>query len=413
MTDPVPGRLDDDSSPLRRVVSLPVLTFYGLGNILGAGIYVLVGKVAGVAGMFAPWAFIGASLVALFSAMTYAELTARYPYSAGPAVYVAEGLRSRILPRVVGMLVALSGCVSAATLTRGFYGYFTEFIVVPEWLSSVVLIALLGALVAWGISQSTRTAALLTWVELAGLVLVVWVAREAYATLPERIDEMIPPASFSSVALIAPAAFLAFYAFLGFEDIVNIAEEVDRPQRNLPLAIGFALILSTLFYLLVSVVAVLAIEPSRLAASDAPLLMLYSESGGAHVWLFGLIGIAAVVNGIVIQMIMVSRIFYGMACNRWLPRGLARVSPGTRTPLRATLVMLMLVLVLAILLPLQQLAAMTSLLILCVFALVNSALIAIKLREVMPPRSIQFPLWIPVAGLLTALGLVAAWFGLS
>jgi len=393
---------------LKRSVGLVTLTFYGLGNILGAGIYVLIGSMAAHAGMATPVAFIVAAVVAAFSVLTYSELASRFPLSAGEAVYVQEGLQSTALSRMVGLLVALAGMVSAATVTRGFYGYLGVFVDLPMAWVIVVLVATIGLLAIWGISQSTAAAAFLTLLEIGGLLLVIWAGREALTDLPQRLPELIPDAGLSAWQAILPAAFLAFFAFIGFEDMVNIAEEVKNPSRNLPLAILAALLIASVFYLMVSLVAVLAVPPTELAASEAPLALVFERSTGSQAGLLSLVGMLAVINGALIQMIMASRIFYGMARRGMLWPRLASVNPRTRTPVAATLLVIGIVLALALWFPLQGLAAATSFLILAVFALVNASLIAIKRRDRVATNRPCYPMWVPVAGLLSSIGLALA-----
>jgi len=164
---------------LKRALNLAFLTFYGLGTILGAGIYVLVGKVAGIAGLYAPVAFLVAAVVAAMTALSYAELASRFPRSAGEAIYVQEGFGVRALSIVVGLLLVLSGLVSSATLANGFVGYFEVFVDAPRWLVITLLVAALSALAVWGIAASAIAAAVATLIEIAGLVLIVAVSTAA------------------------------------------------------------------------------------------------------------------------------------------------------------------------------------------------------------------------------------------
>jgi len=304
---------------LKRGLSLWLLLFYGLGNILGAGIYVLVGKVAGSAGLFAPAAFFVAALVATFTALSYAELVARYPLSAGEAVYVQKGLGLPALSVMVGLLIVLMGAVSAATIARGFIGYLGILIELPDAVAITLLVVVLGATAIWGIVESVSIAALVTLIELLGLGLVLAVAGDSLFSIPERLPELIPPMDPVIWQGILFGAFLAFYAFVGFEDMVNVAEEVRNPVRNVPLAILLALGITTLLYAAVSLTAVLTVPPEQLAVSDAPLAMVYQQATGREPIALGIIGIFAVVNGALIQIIMGSRILYGMSRQGWLP----------------------------------------------------------------------------------------------
>jgi len=396
----------NQATQLKRSLSLWLILFYGLGNILGAGIYVLVGKVAGSAGLFAPAAFFVASLVAAFTALSYAELVARYPLSAGEAVYVQKGLGLPALSVVVGLLIVLMGAVSAATIARGFVGYLDVLIELPDAVAITLLVAVLGATATWGIVESVRIAALVTLIELLGLGLVLAVAGHNLASIPERLPELIPPMDPVIWQGILFGAFLAFYAFIGFEDMVNVAEEVRNPERNLPLAILLALGITTLLYAAVSLTAVLTVAPEQLSASDAPLATVYEHATGRKPVVLSIISIFAVVNGALIQIIMGSRILYGMSRQGWLPPLFGRVWSKTRTPVVATIATAGVVLVLALWLPLVTLAKSTSFLVLIVFSLVNLSLLRIKRRDPHPQGLRVIPRWVPAGGIIVSLGLL-------
>ncbi len=391
---------------LKRGLSLWLLVFYGLGNILGAGIYVLVGKVAGSAGLFAPIAFFVASLVAAFTALTYAELVARYPLSAGEAVYVQKGLRLPALSVVVGLLIVLMGSVSAATIARGFIGYLDILIELPDAVAMTLLVFVLGATAIWGIIESVTIAALVTLIELLGLGLVLAVAGDNLFTIPDRLPELLPPMDPVIWQGIMLGAFLAFYAFVGFEDMVNVAEEVRNPVRNVPLAILLALGITTLLYAAVSLAAILTVAPEQLAASNAPLATVYQQATGSKPVVLSIISIFAVVNGALIQIIMSSRILYGMSRQGWLPALFGRVWSKTQTPVAATIAAAGTVLVLALWLPLVTLARSTSFLVLIVFTLMNLSLLRIKLRDPHPEGIRVVPRWIPAGGIIASLGLL-------
>jgi amino acid transporter len=391
---------------LKRGLSLWLLVFYGLGNILGAGIYVLVGKVAGSAGLFAPAAFFVASLVAAFTALSYAELVARYPLSAGEAVYVQKGLGLPALSVMVGLLIVLMGAVSAATIARGFVGYLDILIEVPDAVAITLLVLVLGMTASWGIVESVSIAALVTLIELLGLAMVLAVAGDNLLTIPERLPELIPPMNPVIWQGILFGAFLAFYAFVGFEDMVNVAEEVRNPVRNVPLAILLALAITTLLYAAVSLTAVLTVAPQQLAASDAPLATVYQQATGNKPVTLSIISIFAVVNGALIQIIMGSRILYGMSRQGWLPPLFGRVWRKTQTPVAATIATAGLVLVLALWLPLVTLARSTSFLVLLIFSLMNLSLLRIKWRDPRPEGLWVIPQWVPAGGIIASLGLL-------
>ena len=393
-------------SKLKRTIGLPLLLFFGLGNILGAGIYVLVGKVAGEAAMYTPLAFLVASIVAGFSAFSYSELSARYPLSAGEAIYIEEGFHLTSLSRLTGLLIAFAGMVSAATISRGFYGYFSSFVQAPELLVIAGIILLLGLLAIWGISQSVSIVAGLTVIEIAGLLLIIWAGKNYFGDIPTHIDLLLPPLESFAWNGIFLGAFLAFFAFIGFEDMVNIAEEVKHPERTLPAAILLALLIATIMYASVSLIAVLSLDTVSLYESKAPLADILSTTSNIDPKIISIIGMFAIVNGALIQIIMASRIFYGMANKGWLWKGLAQISSKTHTPVKATWLVIIIVLSLALWFPLESLAKGTSFLVLLVFSLVNAALVAIKHKQPTAEDIFQVSVWVPITGFICSISLL-------
>jgi amino acid transporter len=399
--------LADDRPQLRRSLTLNLVTFYGLGNILGAGIYVLVGKVAGAAGYQAPLAFIVAASIAALTAFTFAELSSRFPVSAGESVYVHEGFHQRWLSQLVGLLIVMTGVVSAATIARGFVGYLNVFIDLPPWLAIILLMSSLCLIAIWGIMESVRVAALFTLVEIAGLLLLLYVTAPQFAELPTRIPEFMPGTDFTLWPGVFAGAFLAFYAFVGFEDMVNVAEEVKNPERNLPRAILLALGISSVLYIAIAIAVLLVLTPQQLASSDAPLASVYQSVTGNTPLAISIIAIFAVINGALIQLIMASRVCYGMANKQWLPAFFGKISTRTQTPVIATVIIALIVIILALWFPIEGLARATSFFLLIIFSLVNVSLWRIKRRKIeTPERVFEIPLWVPIAGFLAALTLL-------
>jgi amino acid transporter len=387
---------------LKRSLTVSLVTFYGVGTILGAGIYALVGKVAGYAGMYTPIAFILALILAAFSALSYAEFSSRFPLSAGEAVYIYKGLNSRALSVFVGICICLASVTSVATLLLGVVGYLSVFIVFSDLLIIVCMGLLIGLIVSWGISESVILATIMTLIGMAGLMLIIWVARDSLNLLPTRLHEMTPAFKFSVWEGILLGSFIAFYAFLGFEDIVTVAEEVRNPQRNLPIAIILALVITTLFYIGISVVCVLSIPPVQLAQSDAPLAMLYSNITGHSPIAITLISLASIFNGALIQVIKTSRILYGMSRQSWLPSWLGKVNARTNTPVYATFFATGSVMLFALYLPLLDLVKLSSFITLFVFALINFSLWRLKVREPIVEGIFTIPCWIPVVGFFSS-----------
>ena len=399
---------------LKRNVTLPMLILFGLGNIFGAGIYVLIGKMAGIAGVYIPLSFLMASIVVFFTALAYAELSARYPVSAGEAVYINAGFKSPVLSTVVGLTIALTGLLSSATILHGFHGYLSTFIHTPEIVTTLILVILLSAVAIWGISKSITVTALLTLVETFGLSMIIYVGIEYVSFDSQTLKSFLPSMDLSVLNSIILGAFLAFYAFMGFEDMVNIAEEVKGPTRTMPKAIIATLIIATFFYVSIALISVSIVPAEELAHSTAPLAKVYESATHSNASILSIIAMFAVINGALIQIIMVSRIFYGMSREGWLPKFLGVVHPKTSTPINATLLAGLLVFVLAAILPLLTLAQSASFLIFIVFTIVNISLVLIKLKDPHPPGIRTYPLFIPVIAIIlniTMLGFQALSIG--
>jgi amino acid transporter len=383
---------------------------------VGGGFYALVGKVAGESGMAAPISFLTAAVVAAFSALSFGELSARYPVSAGESHYVHQAFGRHWLSICVGWLVIATGIVSAAMLANAFVGFLQDVIAIPSFAGVVLMVVVLGAVAIWGIRESAALAVAITFIEVGGLIFVVFAGRFHLATLPERWHELVPAVGWSPWPGILVGAFLAFYSLIGFEDMVNVAEEVRNPRRNLPRAILIALGITTILYVSVTTVAVLAIPPASLAESRTPLAAVLRQSGYESTLAMSVISMLAGINGALVQIIMASRIVYGMARKEMAPSYFESVATSTRTPVRATVLIIGLVLVFALWLPLLALARLTSAIILIVFAMVNLSLIRIKRQA--PPVAADiptWPIWVPAAGFVLSLAFVGVqlWASLS
>ncbi|MFT6153456.1 MAG: amino acid transporter [Bermanella sp.] len=400
------------SNPLKRTLGFPILTLYGLGTILGAGIYVLIGKVAATAGMFAPISFLLAAVLAGFSGYCYAALSSRFPQSAGEAAYIQAAFGIKNLSSLIGWMVILTGVVSAATISNGFVGYLNQFVSIPEfWAISIMLTAMCG-LACWGVSESVTAAAIVTGIELAGLLMVLVLSGTSLAELPARAHELIPDISDGSIWFaILLGAFLAFYAFIGFEDMVNMAEEVKEPERTLPKAILTALAISSILYVLIALVAMMQLPLAILQQSTAPMADILKQHSAQAGVIISLISIVAVVNGALVQIIMGARVLYGMARQGLAPVIFGKVNNRFKTPVLATVLITIVVWVLAVALPLTTLAKITSFVIILVFLLVNVSLIKILSKEA---RILQNPIpidtkampiktWVPYVATLMCL----------
>lgn len=395
---------------LKRVVSTPMLTLYGVGNIVGAGVYVLIGKIAEPAGYLAVAAFLLAALVAFCAALSYAELASRFPVSAGVAVYLHEAFKARRLSIIVGLMLVGAGIVSTATLLKGFAGYFQQFIAWPQWLSMSLVACVLGLIMLKGIKESVGAAALLTIIEVGGLLFLVgsiFIAQpDAGGVFTDGFLAATSHLEFSLFAGVISAAFIAFYAFVGFEDMVNIAEEVKKPQTAFPRAILISMIVVTVLYVAVAVAALGVLHPAVIGESDAPLADAYRHATGNSAVVIVAISLLATLNGVLVNIIMGSRFLYGMARREWIPSWFAAVS-RRYVPARSLLVVAGIALLSALLLPIERLAQVASLLLLCVFFAVNLSLIIIRRRSDPKTRNLQIsPTFLPWLGIAASAALL-------
>jgi len=398
----------NDKPGLNRVISLPLLVFYGVGTILGAGIYSLTGKIAGISGIYAPVSFLISAFIAAFVAFTYAELSSRYPKSAGEAVYVDQAFAKSWLTALVGWGIVFTGIISAGVMAHGFYGYLNEFISIPITLSIFCYVVLITIIAILGISLSVNIVALITLVEISGIALILYVSQDSLLTLIDRWREFIPPFRWDVWQGIIFGAFIAFYAFIGFEDMVNVAEEVIEPEKTLPVSIIIALIITTFIYVLVSFASVLSLPVDQLAENDAPFALIIKEHSQIPVSVISLISLIAILNGALVQIVMGSRVLYGMSKRGMAPRYFKYIHPGTRTPIIATLFFSFLLLIFAMWLPIVMLAKITSFIILAIFALVNLSLLVIKFSHEMRENQsyLIVPVWVPMIGFILCIGFI-------
>src|SRR5665811_1756632 len=399
MARPLPSQ---PAAALQRRLSLPLLVLYGIGITIGAGIYVLIGAVAGHAGSYAPWSFVLAAVVMAFTVGSYAELTTRFPVSAGEAAYVRAAFGSRAASTLTGLLTIVIGIVSSAAVALGAAGYIAQFTDLPPSAVVALVLAGLGAVAAWGILESVLLASLFTLIEAGGLLVIIVAGFQAQVPLASALA--VPPLDIATLSGIGYASLLAFFAFIGFEDLANVVEEAKVPQRDIPRAMVLTLIISTVLH-----VAVAAVPVAELAASPAPLSLVFRTLAGVSPATISVIAIVATLNTILAQMTMAARVVYGMAKQGDLPGFAGRVHPKTATPLIATALIVAATLILALLVPFERLAESTSLATLLVFALVNLALLRLRHRKIHTDGPhIRVPLWVPAAGFVSCLAMMAA-----
>lgn len=404
---PTAGAAQDlgDRPALHRSIGPFQMALYGLGSMLGSGVYGLIGQAAGQVGNAVWLAFMVALVAALLTALTYASLGSRYP-RAGGAAYVAErAYRSPLVGFVVGLAVACSSLTSVATQSRVFAANLTTLTGsgagAVTWLALGFLLVLMG-LVLRGIRESMWVNVLCTCIEAGGLLLVVAVGISYWGSVD--LLETPPPGEGASdvmMLLVLQGAILTFFAFIGFEDTLNVAEECRDPQSTIPIGLIAAMAAAAIIYMAVAITAVSVLPWRELAAAPGPLTAVMER---AAPWLptivYTAITLFAVANTALVNYVTASRLAYGMAQQGLLPAWLGRIHATRRTPHLAIIALFAIVAPLAIIGTIGQLAAATVLLLLIVFALLNGALILLKNRPGEPHGRFEIPLFLPALGAL-------------
>jgi amino acid transporter len=391
---------------LRRVLSLPWLVFYGVGVTVGAGIFALIGDILGLAGDHAPWSFAVAGVVAGFTAFSFAALASAYPRAAGEVIYVKEGI-GHLAGRLVGYALLLTALMAGAVISLAFARYVSSFSGLPEWLALTGVLALLCGVAIAGVKESVAAAALITALEVGTLLVVIAVGLPAAVETGALWTVLTPPTEAAQCSAVLAGSFLAFFAFIGFENIVNMAEEAEDATRVIPKAVILTLVISIVIYALAAAVAAAYADRAALVASKAPLAVLFEGATGQPGAVIAAMASIAMVNGILVQIVMASRVLYGMAGEGMMPGLLGRVHPRRQTPVVAIMLFTLLIGLLALTVPLVQLAEMTSFVILSIFTLVNLSLFLIGSRPGAAHRLRRWR-WTGLAGALVTLALILA-----
>lgn len=397
--------MTDQPVALRRALTLPLLVFYGVGVTVGAGIFALIGEILAIAGEQAPLAFLLAGLIAGATGLSYALLVRVFPRAGGEAVFVNRGL-GPLAGRLVGIGVVITGIVSSAVISLAFAGYAGALIPLPAPLLTVAIVALLALIAWWGVKESVYFAAAVTVLEVGTLIVVVLAGVPLFADVTRLAASFTPPTSLAALAPVLSAAVVAFFAFVGFEDIENMAEETVDPAWTAPRAIIWTLGITIFLYVLLASVAVLAPGREAISGSGAPLAVLFENLTGMSGESIAAIAAIAMVNGILVQIVMAARVLYGMASEGLLPGFIGKLDPRRRTPARATALVAIAIVALALSFPLLRLAEFTSLVTLAVFAMVNLALF--RLAATMPETGLRRWRWWGLAAALLCTGL-AGW----
>jgi APA family basic amino acid/polyamine antiporter len=403
-----------DEPQLRRTIGPAQMALYGLGSMLGAGIYGLIGKAAGQVGNAVWLAFVVALVAALLTALSYASLGSRYPRAAGAAYVTGRAYGFPLLSFMVGLALICSGLTSIATQSQVFAANIAALFGIESlpvsWLALGFLLILAG-IVLRGIREAMWLNVLCTLVEAGGLVLVI-VAGMSYWGSVDYFETPAASGDGHAVLLVMQGAVLAFFAFIGFEDMINVAEETRNPERTVPLGLILAMVSAAILYIAVAVTAVSVVPWAELAEAPGPITEVIGRAAPfISPALFTVITLFAVANTALVNYITASRLIYGMSRQGLLPARLGSVHATRRTPHIAIAAFFLVLAPLALLGTLTELAAATVLLLLLVFMVVNGALFILKGRKGEPPGRFEIPRFLPALGALVCLVLIVVRVG--
>ena len=408
MTDHV-QETDQKNEPtaLSRTVSGRLLYVFILGDVLGAGVYALVGVMAGEVGGAVWLPLLVALGLALLTAGSYAELVTKYPKAGGAAVFAERAFKTPAISFLVGYSMLAAGVTSAAGLAIAFAGdYFTTFVSMPTNVAAVGFLILVALLNMRGIKESLRANVAMTAVELSGLLLIVVLGAIVLGRGDGDLSRTVEFTEGTTPALaVLGAALLAFYSFVGFETSANLAEEVVDVRRTYPRALFASLVTAGVVYVLVGVAAVAVVDPETLAGSTGPLLEVVNAADIVPERVFAVVALIAVANGALLTMIMASRLTYGMASQGLLPPVLAKVLPGRKTPWVAIVVTTLVAIALVFTGELQVLAETVVLLLLIVFISTNVAVLVLR-KDTVEQDHFRVATVVPVLGVVSCIVLL-------
>jgi basic amino acid/polyamine antiporter, APA family len=385
---------------LNRTLGLSMLTFYGTGMILGAGIYSIIGQAAGIAGETLWQGFLFAAIAALLTALSYAELATMFPTAGGEYIYLRKAFENqRWIAASIGITVVFAGSASAATVSLAFASYLQHFLTWPHLLTAAALLIIFTIVNIVGIRQSSWINAVFTLIEASGLLIFIWLGWQQPA-FGNALSVIPNSTTLSSVGLI-------IFAYLGFENIVNLAEETNNPEKTIPRAIFLSLVISTILYILVSLAAVALMPPNQLALTESALIDAAMIGSRRLAGVIGGIALFSTANTVLIALITTSRILYGISKDRSLPQVLSRTRAQQKTPWVAALIALVIALILLPIGKVDTLAGISSFATMIAFIGVNVALIYLRLSHEKTSRPFKVPFTIGKIPLLPILGIAS------
>src|SRR5688572_26192108 len=420
-TESAPGAAKTVQPSLHRVMGPWPLLLFIVGDILGTGIYALTGQVAKQVGGVVWMPFVVAFAVAVVTAFSYLELVTKYPRAAGAALYAHRAFGIHFITFIVAFAVMCSGITSASTASRAFAANLSNAFdlglagTIGVTLVGLGFMALVAAVNFRGVGESVKANVVLTCVELSGLLIIIFIGLWAIGNGQGDVSRVIqfrtgPDGSFFWPVIAATT--LAFFAMVGFEDSVNMAEECKNPVDHFPKVLLAGLLITGAIYVLVSISAITLVPPDQLGEGEAPLLKVV-QAGAPNfpLWIFGFITMFAVANSALINMLMASRLVYGMSREHVLPAVLGKVHPTRRTPYIAIgFTSLLAFGLITFVGEIPALGGTTALLLLCVFTVVNVTVLVLR-RDAVAHQHFRTPTVLPVLGAVCCAFLAGPWTG--
>ena len=388
---------------LKRELGIFQVTLAGIGIILGAGIYALIGVAAGTSGNATWLAFLISALIAMFTGLSYAELSSMFKTDAGEFDYLKNAINKKFA-FFVGISMVAAGFISAAAVALGFAGYFTQFVNIPIIAAAILLIIVMTLINFIGIKESSWFNTTSTIIEFCGLILIIFLGIKYFGS----VDYFEMPKGFNGVL---SSAALVFFAYMGFESIVKLGEETKRPEKVIPRALVYSVIITSVLYVLVAVSAVSVLGWEKLSASSAPLASVAAASLGSYAFLLlTIVALFSTSNTVLITMVASSRQLYGMAEEHSLPRVLSYVHERTRTPWVAVLLIMSLAIIFVLVGDIEVVANLTNLFLFITFASVNLSLIILRYKCKGTKRNFRCPVNIGKFSVIAFLGLLTSLF---
>ncbi|MEM5772016.1 MAG: amino acid permease [Candidatus Aenigmatarchaeota archaeon] len=382
---------------LKRVLGLLETTLYGIGVILGVGIYALIGKASGIAGNSVWLSFIIGAIIAIFTGLSYVELSSMFPKAGGEYVYIKNAFNRR-LAFLSTWLIILAGALASATMSLGFAGYFSQFYNIPKILIAFSLILFLSIINFIGIKESSKLNIIATAIEVFGLFFIIFSSINYFGNV-----NYFETSNFG-ISGIFSAAALIFFAFLGFEDIPRLSEETKNPEKIIPKAIILSIVISTILYVLVSLSVVSVVNYKDLSNSDAPLSFVIKNTLGENLSsLMSIIALFAIFNTVLVTLIATSRIMYGIAKDAEIPKLFSLVHKKFKTPYFSILAICILSLIFVLFEKIEYVAALTDFSLFIVFILVNLSVIILRFKNPNKKRIYKTNIIFALLGALTSI----------